>query len=403
MKKKSLLIAALAAAVVVASPVAANVANAEEAESTGVWKQDSKGWWYEFNDGTYAKDGIYSSQDSDAKYMFDESGYMTTGWYWKTDKTYGGGDYYYSNNSGELQSGWQKINGAWYYLHENYYYMYGEGKHTVDDTKYWFTPSGAMVDGWYNYDPASTYGNWVYCNADGSAYDGWLSYNGAWYYMEEGDTYQNTTVAKFQKADGSTYYAKYAKTSDDTKLETYYFGRDGKMIDGWYYTEYENKATGYKSNGWKYGEAGVVKKGWVKSGGKWYFTSAEGDMYRDSINFVGDSKDAPTYPSSSDYRGADGYIDWDAYEAAVAQYRKDYEEFYRKNTYVFDANGVMVTGWYASKDTYGTTWYYTNEDGTAYEGWVKSGNNYYYIDRGVMLTNTLTPDGYYVDVNGVWR
>ena len=37
-------------------------------------------------------------------------------------------------------------------------------------------------------------------------------------------------------------------------------------------------------------------------------------------------------------------------------------------------------------------------------GWIQSGNAWYYCDTssGAMLTNTRTPDGYYVDANGVW-
>ena len=36
-------------------------------------------------------------------------------------------------------------------------------------------------------------------------------------------------------------------------------------------------------------------------------------------------------------------------------------------------------------------------------GWVLWKNAYYYCGPdGAMLTNTWTPDGYYVDGNGIW-
>ena len=36
-------------------------------------------------------------------------------------------------------------------------------------------------------------------------------------------------------------------------------------------------------------------------------------------------------------------------------------------------------------------------------GWVQWNNVWYYCcDSGEMLTNTRTPDGYYVDGNGAW-
>lgn len=48
-------------------------------------------------------------------------------------------------------------------------------------------------------------------------------------------------------------------------------------------------------------------------------------------------------------------------------------------------------------------WYYFNERGYMVTGWVLWKNIYYYCGPdGAMLTNTWTPDGYYVDGNGVW-
>ncbi len=48
-------------------------------------------------------------------------------------------------------------------------------------------------------------------------------------------------------------------------------------------------------------------------------------------------------------------------------------------------------------------WYYFNESGYMVTGWVQSGGAWYYMDSsGAMLADTTTPDGYYVDANGVW-
>lgn len=419
MKKTSLFFAALAAAAVVAVPaVATNAAEYEEG-----WQKDSKGWWYQFEDGTYAKDGYYYVEDDyTTAYMFDSNGYMTTGWYYDYDETYNDGSWYYSDDQGILQKGWQKINGSWYYFSTSGYYMYQNSGRikTGEDvageniyTTYWFTPSGVMIDGWYNYNPASTYGAWVYCNADGSAYDGWLNYNGSYYYMYEGNMYASTTIQKYKKEDGSTYYSQWKKESTDKLVETYFVGRDGKMVTGWYYTEYES-ATGSKSNNWIYADAnGIVKADWVKgTDGSWYFTNSNGYMVRDGAVYLGDyssdycdkiADNEPVAPKYDDYRKANGYVDWDAYDAAYAKYRKDSRAYKAANTYIFDANGKMVTGWYASKNTYGTTWYYADSNGSAHDGWVQSGGKWYYINCGVMLTNTMTPDGYIVDADGVCK
>ena len=414
MKKTSLFFAALAAAAVVAVPTVA--ANAES--YTEGWQQGSKGWWYQFEDGSYAKGDWYTVEDDEEKaYLFDENGWLTTGWHYNYFEDWEGGYWYYSDNSGVLQKGWQKINGSWYYFDKYDYNMYSwrNSIETADGeyTTYWFTPSGEMVAGWYNYNPSSTYGDWVYTNSDGSAYDGWLSYNGNYYFLEQGQMDTSSIINKYQKEDGSTYYSTWRHDSEDKKVEAYYVGRDGKMVTGWEYMDYED-ATGNTWNEWHYADSnGIVKADWVSgANGAWYFTDSNGVMLRDRLAYLGDfssaycdkiSENAPVAPKYDDYRDADGYIDWEKYDAANAKYQKENRAYRNAHTYIFDADGKMVTGWYGSKDTYGTRWYYANSDGTAYQGWLKSGGKYYYIDGGVMLTNTMTPDGYYVNADGVWQ
>ena len=73
-----------------------------------------------------------------------------------------------------------------------------------------------------------------------------------------------------------------------------------------------------------------------------------------------------------------------------------------------------ATGWwYAFSDgTYVTSswkqiggeWYYFNADGYMLVGWQNIGGNWYYMDlnRGNMLSNTTTPDGYFVNESGVY-
>lgn len=51
-----------------------------------------------------------------------------------------------------------------------------------------------------------------------------------------------------------------------------------------------------------------------------------------------------------------------------------------------------------------TTWYYLNDDNTFSKNtWVTYNGKYYYLDNnGIMLINTVTPDGYTVGVDGSW-
>lgn len=48
-------------------------------------------------------------------------------------------------------------------------------------------------------------------------------------------------------------------------------------------------------------------------------------------------------------------------------------------------------------------WRYQNDDGSFATGWIADGGKDYYLDlNGIMLTDTTTPDGYYVGADGVW-
>ena len=56
----------------------------------------------------------------------------------------------------------------------------------------------------------------------------------------------------------------------------------------------------------------------------------------------------------------------------------------------------------------GGLWYFFDENGVmAASRWIRSASDpsawYYVGPNGDMLVNTVTPDGYTVDANGVWR
>ena len=75
------------------------------------------------------------------------------------------------------------------------------------------------------------------------------------------------------------------------------------------------------------------------------------------------------------------------------------------DTYFFDVNGNMITGWLKTADN---KWYFfenqkTINEGKMVYGWRKVGNNwYYFLDDGSMLVNAMTPDGEYVGADGAW-
>lgn len=82
----------------------------------------------------------------------------------------------------------------------------------------------------------------------------------------------------------------------------------------------------------------------------------------------------------------------------------------RSDWYYFDAEGYLVTGWYT--DTEGRTYYLhplaDGRRGYMYTGWNQIDEVWYYFSteagasNGMLLKNTVTPDGYRVDENGAW-
>lgn len=72
------------------------------------WKQDDKGWWYQYQDGSYAKSGI--KQVEGKNYCFDGNGYMQTDWKYVDWK------WYYFGSSGPQLIGWAQLADKWYYL-----------------------------------------------------------------------------------------------------------------------------------------------------------------------------------------------------------------------------------------------------------------------------------------------
>lgn len=119
------------------------------------WKLDDIGWWYQLDDGTYAKNGWKNINGT--WYYFDPYGYMETGW------VKDNGTWYYLDSSGAMETGWVKDNGAWYYM---------------DD-------SGAMETGW-----VKDNGTWYYLDGSGAMETGWVKDNEDWYYMDDNGAMQ---------------------------------------------------------------------------------------------------------------------------------------------------------------------------------------------------------------------
>ena len=75
--------------------------------------------------------------------------------------------------------------------------------------------------------------------------------------------------------------------------------------------------------------------------------------------------------------------------------------------YAFDEQGYLKTGFFYDAGYDG--WFYVDENAGMQTGWFQINGKWYYFKdvsdgtRGIMLRNQKTPDGYFVDENGVWK
>ncbi|HAT4214773.1 TPA: cell wall-binding protein [Clostridium perfringens] len=169
-------------------------------------------------------------------YYFNSNGNMKTGWeeingYW-----------YYFNNDGIMQTGWQELGGKWYYFRPDGNMRVGWEE--INGYWYYFGSNGAMQTGWQEVG-----GIWYYFRPDGNMKTGWEEINGYWYYFN-GDGVMQTG---WQEIGGVWYY----------------FRPDGNMRIGW------EEINGY----WYYfGSNGAMQTGWQELGGTWYYFRTDGNM-----------------------------------------------------------------------------------------------------------------------------
>ena len=307
---------------------------------------ENKNTWVE-NDGKY--------------YYYNYKGKLAKGWLRIRDKTY-----YLNTETGERYSGWLKYNGKYYYFDAE---------------------TGLMLKGW------NKIGNYTYFfKTDGSAPRKWKKIKGKYYYFgKKGRMYTNRIISKkyYVNAAGERTYG-FAQIGADTyyfhpttgKMMTgwvlvgskyYYFDANGKMVtDTWIGKRYL-KSNGQMAKSCWVGAYYINKKGnrtkktrstgiWTQKG-KTYFlnsnyqkaksqwvVSASGRYYYTDENgivltnqwvgnyYVGETGarvtsqklqiDDKTYYFTSDGSKATGIVTLNG------------------KTYLFDRNGVMVTGWY---------------------------------------------------------
>lgn len=221
---------------------------------TGTWKSNSKGWWYEYADGTYP---VNTWKEIDGKnYHFNKYGYMQTGW---LDDS---GKWYYLNQSGQMTTGWQKVNHTWYYMNQDGVMQTGWIK--PGNTWYYLKSSGAMATGWQKIKNV-----WYYLNESGAMATGWKKVNNKWYYLKP----SGAMATGWQKVNDVWYYLNESGSMAvgwrKVNNVWYYFRTSGAMVTGWQ----KINDTWYYFN-----PSGSMAIGWKKINDVWYYLKSSGAM-----------------------------------------------------------------------------------------------------------------------------
>ena len=236
---------------------------------TGGWKQDSKGWWYQNADGTYAKNAW--KKINDKWYRFGSDGYMVTGWYKE------GSTYYYLKSNGALASD-EWVENDKYYIDANGKWVQGKTKTTEgwqhDSKGYWYR----NADGTYVKNAWKKINNkWYHFDANGYMQTGWYKEGSTYYYLKS-----NGALASDEWVENNKYYidanGKWVQSATQTSTGTW--KQDSK---GWWY---QNTDGSYVKNAWKqisgkwyhFDASGYMQTGWYKEGSYYYYLKSNGVM-----------------------------------------------------------------------------------------------------------------------------
>ena len=394
------------------------------------WIQDSTGWWYRHEDGSYTANDfeVVNGQT----YYFNVSGYMVTGWQLIEGKYYyfdasGAmardtwiGDYYVDENgvwdNNRFKPQWILNSTEWWYRHEDGSYTTNDFE-VINGQTYYFNAAGYMVTGWQLVDDT-----WYYFDGSGAMKTGWVYTGNIWYYLDT----EGKMLTGFQDIAGQRYYfndAGYMMTGwIQDGNDWYYASSSGAFSTGWQYIDnvwyyldpndnglmLSDRKQSIDNTTYFFGQSGQMLTGWVNRPEGWYYAETSGAMHtgwlklssgkyyldpNDSINpgiMVHDEErviDGKTYKFLSDGRIYTGFVTKD------------------EGTYLINEDGDIVKGW----GLYQGYWYYFSPDGTEHPGimltnqWLNLSDGTYYLSSdGKMKTGWILDNGswYYATERG---
>ena len=306
------------------------------AENCAWYDYETNTWYWTNATGTGldTKDGW--KKTSDGYFGYVENGKLVTG-----VKTINGKQYYFYD-SGYLAMGVTNYQGKAYVIDDNGNLVnYKEGWNTLGDESFYIKNGVALkntvVDGYYIDRNGLTRTGVLYDSSNANVV------------LVHGKLAKNQWVQ-------SDYFTCYADENGhivkNKWIDNHYVDRDGYMVkDAWVGNYYVDANGDYKPNG---STSQETKAEWKQLNGKWWYQHKDGTC------------------TKNDFETISG------------------------QTYYFDGNGYMVTGW---KEINNKLYFFYASGVMAKNVWQGA---YYLGSDGVMLTNAFTPDGYYVGSDGVY-
>ena len=399
------------------------------------WKKSSNGkWWFKFPDRSYPTGKI---KLGNKHYVFDNKGYMITGWYKMNE------GWVYAGSDGALVTGPQKIkNKNYLFALDTCIMIETSGWHSIEidptvTDNYYIEEDGTLATGWKKIWCGIDY-FWFYFDQNGKAVSGFQTINGKDYYFHSNFYVSEPCMVTsyFSDDDGGQYFAQ--SNGEILKNKWFlaegvvwvYFGSDGRAVNGWqkidkkwyyfndhelvtdtvYYVYEDNSYYMFDKNGvmktncwgsvvmygnkvWFYfGSNGKAVTGWKQISGIWYYFREEspcGIMAADAVYNI---------KGKIYHFNKDGSLD--------ESHNKWVHIDYGDNWAYLGDDGTGVTGW---KKISGKWYYFDTYDGLMMRGWFQDPDTekiYYFAYDGYMLCNTTQViDGveYVFDKNGVCK
>ncbi|WP_066368650.1 hypothetical protein [Neobacillus fumarioli] len=160
-----------------------------------------------------------------------------------------------------------------------------------------------------------------------------------------------------------------------------------KLLKGWVQSGgswyYFDNVSGKTVTGWKqvngkwyyFSTSGAMKTGWVKIEGKWYYLGPDGAMKTGWI-----LTDGKWYYLDTSGIMRTGWLNTEG------------------KWYYLGPDGAMKTGWVLT----GGKWYYLDTSGVMKTGWIQSKGKWYYLYKDGSMARSTTINGYRLGADGSW-